>query len=1006
MLLQYGLDPAHDQVYLRFLFKLGDKRGRHESLFASFERLLDELGIQIEFNTEEDAVEDVTRDVSHSNNAGVEQQSQRRSRRASFNSMYDAEDESTHAIQPRVSLSRLQIGEKSRSHARHSSRPGISPRAKTSMDASPIQKRSGPTPRERLTAEEFDSNFKVFPHKLPLVTSKDHRQPHTKDPTKHIRSAALTDGATATGNPIDSKGAAEDDTNEKSSAIDENAKFSQPDIRRRFYTPSKTQLLRDANTFQCYRIRSVARDLVASWCDAASWAKDHHEYLKRMAVAHDTEILLRQAFEHWRARLHARKQAAETERFFNHLERRAAKARNLYLVTKAFTHWAQCAQDEALRSVQARQYALGIKYFYAWREITVENHNKVQHHGLKKSFAVWKHRYIQSITDYIKADLLYQQSLSKNSYWHWFWIFCERRAPEWHTRGLKQKLFLLWVSKHRINARQLQVVNQNVDSKTKKDIFARWLAKSRAILSNERRAIAFDKRKIGELTLRAWARRRRFAPIAQQISNLVDWRVAGGTFAIFVNRFRFEKQTESINRLRMLRNFWTHWNDRLRWQTMAQRIDDRYLLEKLYKWVIAERCVLMQRLSQQRLKGRYLREWLLRVSTRHNHREQALQAVEKRRGSAYLQATVMQWSSQLREQRQAQRVAFRFHAPKLAHEVLELWKQGLKHTQQINTWAKDATFFFLGRRYLKRWKDAMLEARRQKRREVYVRVRRRYKMSLASSHLQHWHSIADYVLQLQHQADNANQQRLLRLGTICFDHWKELYSFSINESFDAKEHLDKQVLTRYLRIWSEKARGFDEYKETADMNAGLHMQKTAFIFIRKFQLKMIELKGQQGKAEGLRFYYEKRHFHNLVRQWYDKTAKRQSQPHEDRNFSANAQRTLRAAEDDNLGATRRAEGWTEFDAGDWIPSAEAQSSTTPLPGYLSTPSNRVARAKALLRSTTPVGTPFQNRLRAQLNATPRTGNKGFIGRSSNLRGSMVLEDSPTTTESLRLRNDE
>jgi len=38
-----------------------------------------------------------------------------------------------------------------------------------------------------------------------------------------------------------------------------------------------------------------------------------------------------------------------------------------------------------------------------------------------------------------------------------------------------------------------------------------------------------------------------------------------------------------------------------------------------------------------------------------------------------------------------------------------------------------------------------------------------------------------------------------------------------------------------------------------------------------------------------------------------------------------------------------------FELGDWIPALEAQSNMTPLPGYLSTPSKRAARARAMVR---------------------------------------------------------
>ncbi|KAL9129322.1 MAG: hypothetical protein Q9217_002193 [Psora testacea] len=1008
---QYGLDPAHDQVYLRFLFRLGDKRGRHESLFESFERLLEDLGIQIEFNTEDDAVQDVTRDVSQNGNRYSGQPSQRRSRRVSFNSMYDAEDESTHVIRTRAnsraSMSRLQIGEKSKFEARPSTRATIRPTEKAPADPLPLEKRRAQTPRRRLIAEKSVDNLQGLQREHAEASSKNEYG--RKPAIKLGRSSGLNNVAIPKDNLSISSSATEDKTIDEASCVHQGIRPFQLDLGERFYTPSRTQLLRDAETFQHYRIRSVARDIVERWCDAALQAEDHHEHLERMAVAHDREILLRQAFEHWRARLHARKLAAETKRFFDHLERRAVKARDLYLLTKAFTHWAQCAQDEAQRSLGARQHALGIKYFFAWRDITLENNNKVRYQGFKRSFGIWKQRYVRNLTDGVKADLLHQQTLLKDSYWHWFWTFCERRAPEWHAQRLKQRVFLQWVRGYRNNARQLQLLDQNANRRTKRDVLSQWLEITRVCLSNRRQAVTFDRRKTAGYALRAWARKQRFTPFAQQVSNMVDWRVAGATFATFVNRFRFEKQAANINQLRILRNVWTQWNDRLRWQTMTHRLDDRYLLETLYKWVIAERCLLMRRLSGERLKGRYLREWLLRLSTHQNQREQALLVMEKRRGNACLWASLTKWRSELGQQHQAQHIAFEFHAPKLAQEAVELWKQCLKHSQQMDLWAKDAELFFFGKRYLKRWREAMSESRRQKRREAYVRVRRRSKMSLTSGLLQRWRAVTAHMIQLQQQADNAGQQRLLRVGTKIFNQWKNAYELTMDQHFDAREHFEKQMLKRYLRMWTAKASIFESLEETAEVNAELRAQKTAFVFLRRLRLRMIELKGQQGKAEGLRRNYEKRHILNLLRQWSEKVTKRQIRSQEDRNFSAKIRRTTRLVEDNGFGATRRVDDWTELDVGDWIPGTEAQSNTTPLPGYLSTPSKRAARAKALVQTTTPAGTPFQNRLRAQLNATPRTTKRGPFGRSTSMRGSMfaaLLEESPRTAETLASQNEQ
>ena len=142
----------------------------------------------------------------------------------------------------------------------------------------------------------------------------------------------------------------------------------------------------------------------------------------------------------------------------------------------------------------------------------------------------------------------------------------------------------------------------------------------------------------------------------------------------------------------------------------------------------------------------------------------------------------------------------------------------------------------------------------------------------------------------------------------------------------------------------------------------------------------------------------------MLRQWHDHTSGKPDRPQQDTTFSSRIKRVRPQAEaDDRDGPTRRAEDWTDFDIGDWIPALEAQGSSTPIPVHFSTPSKRAARAKALVRvSTTPVGTPFENGLRSQIGSTPRTSRRGAFGRSTaaSKGGTFgaILEDSPRTPE--------
>ena len=1010
---QNGLHPDHDQIYLPYLYRLGGKREEGQSLYESFEGLLAELGFRIEFVADGEGVQEVTKnfgaeyrdDNGDNGQMGVTDGSRRRPRRASFNSMYDAEDESTTAIRrrdtSRASMSRLENSQSAVLEIRPSTRATTRRTEKTGASALSSKPPTVPTRRGRLTAEEFAITFSHSHRRLASASSqRDHR--------RNIRAVSTTPSRNAKAHTASADESDPTDSDRKSDILQatQTSHDDQPPYllgqNEGFYNPSRTQLLQDAREFHNYRIRSVARDAVDKWCFAAFQARDQHEHMERLAAAHDTEILLRQAFEHWRLRLHARKRAAEIDRFFNRLERRATKARDLFLLAKAFSHWAQCAREEVLRTSDARQLVLSTKYFRAWREITIVNQLKMRRQGLRKFFSVWKQRYIATITYEIKADLKRHESLLRNAYWHWFWYFCERRAPEWRAARLKRKYLFQCVANFRGNARLNQQVTLQSMKMSRKKIMLPWLEKARITMSALREAVAFHEQKQTAHALQAWRRSTQYAPFVQQISNTVDWRVAGETFSTFVTRYRFEKQAESVSRLRIMRTAWTHWNDRLRWQSLARRIDDRFLIEALYKWVIVERYLLMHRLSEERLKQLMFIKLQKHCRLRQAEREHGFQIVEEAQRKSRTRSFIRHWYSQLVSHRQDERIAFEFGAPKTAQDALQLWTRSSEHVRNLNSMAKHANFYFFTRKCYKRWQSATTNSKRQKRRNAYVQVRRRSKMNLAARVLQQWRSLSAQNRDVQQQAGFVYQSRLLQMGAKLFDHWRDQADLRRDQDYQAIQHYERRLLERQLYTWIERLEIQAKLEETAELNNEMRVKNIAFSWCNKLRLKIIELKGREANAENLRAWYEKRRFRSILRRWHGQTAGKLDRTHQDTTFSSKIKRARSQNEADGRdGPTSRAEDWTDFDIGDWIPALEVQSSNTPLPGYLSTPSKRAARAKALVRvSTTPVGTPFEHRHRSQPGSTPRTSRRGAFGKSTTaLKGSSfgaIIEDSPRT----------
>ena len=1004
-----GIDPDHDQVYLRFLFRLGDRREEGQTLYGSFVALLEELGLQIEFVPDEDGDKGDSRFIEATNgrrpdHAPTPQNDvfSKPSRRNSSGSMYNAQNEGTEQADARpwsrASMSRLDISQRSVLEPRPSTRATTRKTEKTAIYVSPQKPPVSQARRDRLTAEEFVRSLEI-PHQ--------RKRPKSSQPSQRKQIPAPFQGASPhTPNDTDHLDEDNDGNDSRHDEVLAIARPMQPKYapsqHERLYNPSRTQLLRDAETFHDFRVRSIARDIVDRWCFAAIQAKNQHEHLERLAAAHDAEILLRQAFEHWRLRLHAKKQAEATERYFKHEEKRIRRARDLMLLSKAFTHWAQCASDERLRSIDARQKILSLKCFRAWRAITVANQLHIRHQGMRKFFGIWKKRQLQTLTNDVKADLVRQESITRNAYWDWFWAFCERRAPEWRIARLKRKFFTQWAAAFRNYRRQEQHAEIKAQNDIRRQAILTWRGKAGLIVSDQRKAVSFLRHNDTMHAVHSWKRSVSNAPMYQQVTNMIDWRVAGATFAIFVARYRCEKQAEAVNRLRILRTSWTQWNDRLRWQTVARRIDDRFCLEALYKWVISERHILLERLYEERLKQGFMHKLRKESAARQMHRAQSCRLIEEKRRKATLQDCLTRLHFQLDNVRKDSRIASEFRAPKLLQDALVPWTQGLKHVQELEDLAKDTCFYYTMRRQVRRWHTACLESKKQKRKNAYVQIRRKQKIKLAGNALRLWCYASARMHDFQQQVLETDRQRLFQVGITLFDGWRDQCRSRSGQMHEAHQHYERRLLEQHFYSWVEGLERQANREDLADVNHEMRIKEVAFSWFNKSRLKMIEQRGQEANAENLRIWYEKRHFRNLLRQWHDRIL-RQSRPQENIGFSSRMTRTRRGAIAADDEVTNQAEEWTEFDIGEWIPALDSQSSTTPLPGYLNTPSKRAARAKALVKaSTTPAGTPFERRFRSQIGSTLRTAQTSGLRRSTAAPRSNAFsdipEDSPRTPE--------
>ncbi|KAE8366093.1 Sfi1 spindle body protein-domain-containing protein [Aspergillus caelatus] len=948
---EHGVDPDPGYACLRFLLKMGSKNILGDSLFEKFENLLERMGIVIEFGEDEDEGNDTYADSVPSADGRLKAKVDRDTayregttqptpkRRASFNSMYDIGDDPTQrsfANRPssRSSLSRLPIDKPEF--------PSTRPSPKRALT-----KQADSTDRTQLIAQFLDVGRRLM-NKMDLLdrdTDKRNNEDHVSNGV-HARSAVDRDRSkrmakasrSRTRHSLSSEGSDGDAESSSLSAEGDDSVEKAEVPLELLYRPSLSDLLRDASTFNMYRQRAINRRLLTQWLKKAIQTRQSHQHMEVVAINRDRGTLLRQAFETWHSIIQTQRRAAQTDRFFKHLEERASRARDLYLVTKAFTHWAQVASEEVARTSAARRHVLSVKYFNAWREITAVNELKAQRFALRRPFNIWK-RKAHHIKDSEKeVAVAHNKKLIHGMYWRWFWSFCERRAPQWYDHCLKRRSLLYWLRKFRTNRER----NHEIEVKNKHLALTIVTGKQEAAVKQQ------------------WKIQFHLAPAASRVSGMVDRRILQTAYVQWVKRIRMLQHAREMNRLRILRNSWTTWNDLLRCQALSARIEERLKIETMYKWILAERFSLMQRIRDQRITREVFSRFVTNVRRTYTHR----------RNEELLKAKLICWRDQFALQR---------------HREFSLiaWRSKSQHM-----------FYFTATKTLNKWHTATLESAKRRRQAAYAKTRRKIKMNLAANALENWRARAHDVFDMEQQALQFSRRKSLSIASELLHRWHAQTAKRTQDNYEAEVYHSRRVAyDQFIRL-AEALLECHRLNQQADSMYRVHILGQANVCLRRLSLP------EAMKERNLR-----RHSRSMFRHW--DSPRPLVTPA--RNFDGPS---------GNLGANRSIfDPWyqteTPFKPNDFVVDTQ-NVSTTPVttPNYLTSPSKRAVRARALAQVSTtpatPLYTPFASRLLRAGTTAPRSGSNPRTrnGRGSSLATSVrfVDEEPESPTDARRSAN--
>ncbi|KAJ4304653.1 hypothetical protein N0V90_000179 [Kalmusia sp. IMI 367209] len=641
------------------------------------------------------------------------------------------------------------------------------------------------------------------------------------------------------------------------------------------FRPSDTRLMDDAETFEQQRLHSLVRHYMQRWLERTREQIQRREVdMTRIAIAMDRRILMKGVLTTLHQEAENRRSVRETDRFFGRLEGRAERARNLFLLTKAFTHWARSAEDEVQRTSVARRHILRTRLFNGWREITAVNELKIQHFVLGKFLDKWRRRTAEVRGKQELAIQIYDDILLRKYYKSWFFRFCEVAAPAWHNVHLKRVIFQKWQEIVMILRERETWATSRKDRQIQRNTIAVWQQKATVLRTLGQQADSFRRRGFLTSALATFQRQAQFVPLLAQFEMIAKTRRLRSILQTWRQDARLSREAKNVDHMRVLRNAWTAWNDRLRIQALRERIDDRVLVETMYRWALASRVSLFQRIHDRNLKDSALSTWVTNVNERRNTLDSAERRFLQFKRTQLLRSYLRKIESATTEKRAEIAAVTVQYELKLKQRIFDTLLEKHDHLQQLKTWARDAQFYVLATHALKKWGEATQHARRIRRREVYTQVRRTVKINLVRKTFGIWREKANDTAEHHRQAEEVARIRTMQNADILLTHWRDRTRALLLKNTQAAEHRNDTLKTRCFHSWEDRlarlqaseAQAIGFYEIGSNVAAAKALDRMAWI--RRLMEK------RKGDARELYEFHFEKHCRAMLKFWIKRTRDR------------------------------------------------------------------------------------------------------------------------------------
>ncbi|SMR43703.1 unnamed protein product [Zymoseptoria tritici ST99CH_3D1] len=605
--------------------------------------------------------------------------------------------------------------------------------------------------------------------------------------------------------------------------------------------------------------------------------------LYAVAVAKDRRHLLKDAFDEWHENFLARRRAAQERRA--ELEREAVldavldyhlRKKDQKTLRDAFTHWLESTRYQREVVEECRMRLLKVRYFLRWRKLAVENALKARSMVMRKCVSIWRQKTARRQLLDEQAKAYFKESLAKRHLRQWMWLCRERRVEVWHENTVKRKAFTSWKARLQLhNDQEDQAYDQNETKLVTSSL--RALGQG---LTQRRESVVVAQdhqdKKLMASCYRALSIRAKLSPLATTLSIKVNLDLKRKALSILHLQFTLTRQAADIDRKRVLHSAWTVWNDKLRTRAIGQHIDQRILLESLYKWAIHTRARIFERVRGTRLLQRTFASWRDKLRTTTAALTQSTANFDASQRWRTLKYGMLRLNIAVRNHEDAARAATEFSNSRTLPDVLDIWRVRAEHVNKLGQWAVDARFYCLATRTLKIWGDRTEQHKQDRRKEAYAHIRARVKIRLARECLTSLHERAAAIGTQREQAVQVAQARTFAVGVQAFDSWREKTAALSSLAIQAQASDQQKLLTSALAALFRNREDLEDLESQAQRFRGETDQELLRSAVKRIQWSTFTAARRTETADALWARNRDQHIKHMLRHWAAQAAARKA----------------------------------------------------------------------------------------------------------------------------------